>query len=90
MAQRNINVVAAACAVVKVGGSERYLYKGSVVPSGVDQKDVKRLTEIGLLKRVAVTVDESADSFGAGQENGPNDDSGAAEKSATEKSTAKK
>lgn len=60
MAQRKITVVSAACAVVKIGGSERYLYKGSVVPSGADQKDVKRLVEIGLLKQATVTDDESA------------------------------
>lgn len=46
--------VTAAAAVVRVGGTERYLYRGASVPVGVSDEDLARLTKLGLLSRVVV------------------------------------
>lgn len=46
--------VSAAAAVVRVGGTERYLYQGAVVPAGVSEADVARLTKMGLITPVPV------------------------------------
>lgn len=45
--------VTAAAAVVRVGDAERYLYRGASVPSGVSGEDIKRLTKLGLISKVA-------------------------------------
>lgn len=72
--------VKAACVVVNVGGQERYLYRGAVLPSGVDRKDITRLKNNGLLVEVEVAEVPEADS--------PADD--AAAKAAAEKAAAEK
>lgn len=41
--------VSAAAAVVKVGNTERYLYRGAVLPADADEADVERLVAIGLV-----------------------------------------
>ncbi|MGO2360010.1 MAG: hypothetical protein ACTH6N_02665 [Brachybacterium tyrofermentans] len=72
--------VIAACVVVNVGGQERYLYKGAVLPSSVERKDITRLKNTGLVAEVEVAVPE-ADSAA---------DVAAAEKAAAEKAAAEK
>jgi len=44
--------VTAAAAVVRVGGTERYLYRGASVPVGVSAVDIKRLMKMGLVSKV--------------------------------------
>lgn len=41
-------------AVVKVSGVERYLYAGAIVPQGVTDGDIERLTSLGLLAEIEV------------------------------------
>lgn len=48
--------VKAACVVVKVEGAERYLYRGAVLPAGVEKADVTRLRNAGLLEEVEVAA----------------------------------
>lgn len=74
--------VKAACVVVNVGGQERYLYKGSVLPSGVDRKDITRLKNNGLVVEVEVAEVPEADS--------PADVAAAAEKAAADQAAAEK
>lgn len=45
--------VTAAAAVVRVGGTERYLYRGAVVPAGVSAADIARLVKMGLVSVAA-------------------------------------
>lgn len=74
--------VKAACVVVNVGGQERYLYKGAVLPSGVDRKDITRLKNNGLLVEVEVAEVPEADS--------PADTAAAAQKAAADQAAAEK
>lgn len=69
--------VSAAAAVVRVGGTERYLYQGAVVPAGVSEADLARLTKMGLITPVPVApaaapaepAEDTAEDLGApGQE----------------------
>ena len=58
--------VTAAAAVVRGGGTERYLYRGAVVPAGVSAADIARLVKMGLISLVAAAAEpvravESAD-----------------------------
>lgn len=46
--------VNAGAIVVPVKGADRYLYRGAILPEGVDAKDIKRLKSIGLVKDVKV------------------------------------
>lgn len=46
--------VNAGAIVVPVKGADRYLYRGAILPEGVDEDDVKRLKSIGLVKDVKV------------------------------------
>ena len=49
-----VHKVTAAAAVVRVGGTERYLYHGSTLPAGVSAEDIKRLIKMGLVSKVTV------------------------------------
>lgn len=66
--------VSAGCIVVPVKGADRYLYKGAVVPDGVDAADIKRLKSIGLVKEVkaatrpTTTVPKPDDSAAGGSD----------------------
>ena len=40
--------------MVPVKGADRYLYRGAILPEGVDKDDIKRLKSIGLVKDVKV------------------------------------
>lgn len=75
--------VIAACVVVNVGGQERYLYKGAVLPSSVERKDITRLKNTGLVAEVAVPEADSAADVAAAEKV-------AAEKAAAEKAAAAK
>lgn len=44
--------VKAAAIVVPVDGTERYLYRGALLPSGVKAADRKRLEDMGLVEQV--------------------------------------
>lgn len=46
-------VKAAAC-VVRVGGTERYLYRGAGLPAGVAVEELERLAADGLIGKVVV------------------------------------
>lgn len=46
--------VNAGAIVVPVKGADRYLYRGAILPEGVDADDIKRLKSIGLVKDVKV------------------------------------
>lgn len=48
--------VSAGCIVVPVKGADRYLYKGAVLPDGIEATDLKRLKSIGLVKEVKVAT----------------------------------
>lgn len=52
--------VTAAAAVVAVGGTERYLYRGATVPAGVSAADIKRLMKMGLISKVVVAAPAAA------------------------------
>lgn len=78
------NKVIAACVVVNVSGQERYLYKGAVLPSGVERKDVTRLKNNGLIAEVEVPEADSA------QDVADAEAKAAAEKAATERAAAEK
>lgn len=55
MAQtKNVHKVKAAAVVVKTGGTERYLYKGAVLPAGTAPEEIKRLVGIGLVEKATV------------------------------------
>ncbi|MBM6622665.1 hypothetical protein JTF08_13700 [Micrococcaceae bacterium RIT802] len=56
-----IHKVKAAAAVVVIGGADRYLYQGAVVPDGVDTKDLDRLVKAGLLEKVEVKTAAEAE-----------------------------
>lgn len=43
--------VTAGAVVVRVGGTERYLYRGATLPDGVSADDVKRLSGLGLIEQ---------------------------------------
>lgn len=45
-------VVKAAAAVIRVGGADRYLYRGATLPEGVE--NIEHLAAIGLVIEVAV------------------------------------
>lgn len=49
MATTTQHIVKATLIVVPLEGTERYLEKGATVPEGVAAKDIKRLTEAGLI-----------------------------------------
>ncbi|MFJ2518658.1 hypothetical protein ACIOWF_06770 [Cellulosimicrobium cellulans] len=57
--KRKIHRVKAAAAVVPLGGTDRYLYRGARVPDGVEDKHLKRLVSVGLLEVVEVDVEET-------------------------------
>ncbi|OMH30648.1 hypothetical protein BGP79_11865 [Tersicoccus sp. Bi-70] len=64
----------AACAVVPVGGSERYLYRGAILPDGVKAADLKRFTELGLIEEVDIVtavLEESDPSTTSDGQNAP-------------------
>lgn len=44
--------VTAGAVVVPVNGSERYLYRGALLPDGVKAEDRKRLVDVGLVEEV--------------------------------------
>lgn len=67
MASKTVYKVTAAAAVVRVGDSERYFYRGAVLPDAADEKDVRRLVEIGLVSKTKVEVDEPTGSGGSGK-----------------------
>lgn len=52
--------VKAAAAVVKIGGTERYLYKGNIVPEAAT--NAEHLAQIGLLEEVELLEVPEADS----------------------------
>lgn len=61
--------VTGAAAVVRVGGTERYLYGGASVPAGVSAADIKRLTKMGLISKVApAAAKESTEGSAEGSE----------------------
>lgn len=78
--------VKAAAAVVKIGGTERYLYKGNIVPEAAT--NAEHLAQIGLLEQVdllevpvaaaaeAVAQTSPEDTSGAGQPSAPPADAG--------------
>lgn len=68
--------VSAGCIVVPVKGADRYLYKGAVLPDGIEATDIKRLKSIGLVKEVKVATRPRATS--------PKQDESAADSSAAE------
>lgn len=53
MAAAKKHRVTAAAAVVRVAGTERYLYRGAVVPAGVSAADITRLMKMGLISVAA-------------------------------------
>lgn len=81
--------VKAACVVVNVGGQERYLYKGSVLPSGVERKDVTRLKNNGLVVEVEVLEADSPEDVAAAAQKAAADQA-AAEKAAADQAAAEK
>lgn len=68
MAKTTIHVVTAAAAVVRVGSSEQYFYRGANLPDVADKDDVKRLVDIGLVEKVTVEVADSASTGGGAVE----------------------
>lgn len=56
--KRKIHSVKAAAAVVPVGGTDRYLYRGARVPDAVEKKDLDRLVSVGLLEVLEVDLEE--------------------------------
>ena len=62
MAENTVHRVKAAAVVVKTGGTERYLYKGAVLPPGTPGDEIKRLVSIGLVEEVTVQVALAAES----------------------------
>lgn len=81
--------VTAACVVVTVDGQERYVYRGSLLPSGVDRKDITRLRNNGLVAEVDVPEADSAQDI-AESEAKAAADKVAAEKAESEKVAAEK
>lgn len=81
--------VIAACVVVNVSGQERYLYKGAVLPSGVDRKDVTRLKNNGLIAEVEVPEADSPQDVSEAEAKAAADKA-AAERAAAEKAAAEK
>lgn len=60
MATKTEHRVKAAAAVINAGtATERYLYRGARVPTGVSAEELKRLTSLGLVE--AIAVEEKSD-----------------------------
>lgn len=53
-----VHVVTAKCAVVKIGQTDEYLYRGAVLPRAVEQAELDRLTAEHLIAPVRYTTDE--------------------------------
>ena len=71
--------VNAGAIVVPVKGADRYLYRGAILPEGVDADDVKRLKSIGLVKDVKVQTKPRANAKSSGKDDsGDGDGSGPA------------
>ena len=47
--KKTMKVVGAVTLVTDENGKHQYLYRGSVLPDYVDAKEVKRLTDLGLV-----------------------------------------
>lgn len=63
MAQRTQHIVTAALIVARTGSTERYFYRGAVLPEDVNAEERKRLVGLGLVK---VFKAEEQDDAGSG------------------------
>lgn len=84
------NKVIAAAVVVSVEGQERYLYRGAVLPSGVQQADITRLRNNGLIREVEVPEADSPQDVAAAEAALAAAQKAEADKAAAEKADAEK
>lgn len=58
-AKKYIHKVTGAAAVLRtVDGSERYLYRGAIIPEGFDKESIEHSVSIGLVSKVEVVSDD--------------------------------